>query len=103
MRPSAPWMMPVLASALVGCTLPTLALGASVSFGQSRGDGLGNARASVRSALWVALECSAIGAREREQPKNLAARADDPSLPCASDAACAWERTAARAEEEREP
>lgn len=98
MRLPALWMMPFLLTAPVGCMLPTVALGASVSLGSGRGEGAsGPARASVQSALWVALECSALASPPRDAAADVGhVQQGDPSPPCSLEPACDWERAAVR-------
>jgi hypothetical protein len=86
-----------IALAGLGCALPKVALGGSVSLGRARA-GDGASRATVRSALWVAMVYAASSAPETPRRTDqittlmLAERAPEP---CAIDIACAWERGAA--------
>lgn len=90
-------MLALCASCALGCALPSVALGGSVSFGETRGSGELAERKTVRSALWVAVSYSAQMqaeqiARERAAPVDAI---DQEAIPCAFDVACSWEREAA--------
>jgi len=80
-----------------GCALPKVALGGSVSLGHASA-GEAASRATVRSALWVAMIYAASSARQApREPDRIAAQmlAEHTPEPCAIDVACAWEREAA--------
>jgi len=86
-----------IALAGLGCALPKVALGGRVSLGRaSIGEGAG--RATVRSALWIAMVYAARNtpepprAPDHPAPLLLSERAPEP---CAIEIACAWERDAA--------
>lgn len=91
-------VLALCASCALGCALPSVALGGSVSFGETTGhSGELHDRTTVRSALWVALSYSAR-ARAEELERERAApgeAVDVEAIPCAIDVACAWEREAA--------
>jgi hypothetical protein len=96
MCPKASWLAPVALGVLVGgvgCALPKVALGASVSLGSTRATGATGGRSSVRSALWIALEYAATSGKEAEPPPERRQPLDEPA-PCALEATCAWERAA---------
>lgn len=85
-----------IALAGLGCALPNVALGGRVSLGRTTGEP-GAARATVRSALWIAMVYAA-GAPEAPRPPDYAAPrllSERTPEPCAIDIACAWERDAA--------
>jgi hypothetical protein len=79
----------------LGCGLPKVALGGSVSLGAARGADAAD-RQTVRSALWLAMIYSA---QARADERSLEPRArgvlDDEVAPCAIEIACTWEREAA--------
>ena len=90
-------VLALCASCALGCALPSVALGGSVSFGETRGSGELAERKTVRSALWVAVSYSARTQAE-ESAHERAATADaidHEAIPCAFDVACSWEREAA--------
>ena len=96
MCPTASWLAPVALGVLVGCigcALPKVALGASVSLGSTRANGASGGHSSVRSALWIALEYAATSRDDQERPAERARPLDEPA-PCALEATCAWERAA---------
>jgi hypothetical protein len=88
-----------LALAGLGCALPKVALGGRVSLGRASAAGAAS-RATMRSALWVAIVYAASDAPEA--PRELDRRAaplfaERAPESCAIDIACAWEREAAYA------
>lgn len=97
-----PWLpVRLLAVVLVaaGCTGPQVVLGGSITLSRARAQGELGARSSLRSALWVALRCASHDDSRERAPVSLRDEAwldDEPSAPCAVDAACVWQRQAAR-------
>jgi hypothetical protein len=86
-----------IALAGLGCALPKVALGGRVSLGRtSTGEGAG--RATVRSALWIAMVYAASTTPEPPPAPDHAAPlllSERSTEPCSIDIACAWEREAA--------
>jgi hypothetical protein len=86
-----------IALAGLGCALPNVALGGRVSLGRtSAGEGAG--RATVRSALWIAMVYAGSNTPEPPPTPDHAAPlwlSEAAPAPCAIDIACAWEREAA--------
>ena len=95
MRWMASWLVAVVLTVAAGCALPKLVLGGSVSLRNTRDATAGHS--SVRSALWIALQSSLASAGEHEpEPASDQALEHDEAAPCELEAACAWEREAAR-------